>query len=298
MTVTTVIPVRNRPEYIVRAIESVNSQTYPTAQIIVVDDGSTDETPNVVQNIVEKRGNLTLIRLGKNVGAAKARNIGADAASGDFIAFLDSDDVWYPKKLEKQIKEFQADKDVIAVFCGALETTADVSWQHVPPPDISLLELYRSERLGSCSVAVVSRKAFAEIGGFDASLPSCQDWDISIRLAEVGKIRVVQEVLVEYCRHTGERISNNKRDVLIGHDIVFNKIYKRLSDPVLIRMLRGGHESILAEILSGDEPLRALEHAVKAFSMAPSPRKFRALGKMAKLAVLAKFRRMQVVAPH
>jgi glycosyltransferase involved in cell wall biosynthesis len=293
-TVSTVIPVRNREQFIVRAIDSVVSQTYPSTDIIVVDDASTDETPHVVENLAKKFSNLVLIRLPENVGAAEARNIGAEAAKGDLLAFLDSDDRWYPEKLEKQINEFRTHKNIVAVSCGAFERTDVFSYEHIPPPEVSLMELYRSERLGTCSTAMVSKKAFAQVGGFDASLPSCQDWDISIRLAEIGKIRVVQEVLIEHYRHSGDRISSNKRDVLIGHNLVFNKIYKSLSNPILVRILRGGHEGMLAEILRKDEPRRAFVHALKAFALAPSPRKLQLLGEVVKPAVLAELRRLRV----
>ena len=292
-TVATVIPVRNRPKFILRALESVGSQTYPSSETIVVDDASTDETPHIVEELSKKVNNLILLRLTERVGAAKARNIGADAAESDLLAFLDSDDRWLPKKLERQIKEFKSDKEIVAVSCGALEVTDKYSFQHIPSSEISLIDLYRSERLGTCSAIVIPKRAFAEIGGFDTSLPSCQDWDISVRLARIGKIRVVQEVLIEHYRHNGERISNNKSDVLAGHNIVFNKIYGMLSDQMLIRMLRGGHEGILAEILCEDEPRKAFGHALKGFALAPSPRKLRVLGQIAKRAMLAEIRRIR-----
>jgi glycosyltransferase involved in cell wall biosynthesis len=202
ITVTTVIPVRNRGQFIARALESVSLQTCPPAQIIVVDDASTDETPNIVEDLAKKLSNLVLIKLAKNVGAAKARNIGAEIAKGNLLAFLDSDDRWYPEKLEKQINEFHADKDIVAVFCGSLETTDGSSFRYIPPADVSPMALYRGNVLGNCSTAMISKSAFAQVGGFDASLPSCQDWDLFIRLAEIGKIRVVQEELIEYCSPT------------------------------------------------------------------------------------------------
>jgi glycosyltransferase involved in cell wall biosynthesis len=290
ITVTTVIPVRNREKFIVRALESVSSQTFPSTEVIVVDDASTDETPHVVENLAKKLINLTLIRLTENVGAAKARNIGAEVAKGDLLAFLDSDDRWYPEKLEKQINEFRANRDIVAVCCGVLTTTKNSSSRFFPPANISLAEIYRSsDGWNFTSTGVISKKAFAQIGGFDTSLPSCQDWDLLIRLAEIGKIHAVQDELIEYCCHLGDRISNNKAALLAGYNPVFNKIYKRLSDvsdPILIRIMRGRHECILAEIFSSDEPHRALGHALKALALAPSGHKLHVFGQVAKLAVL------------
>ena len=276
MTITTIIPVRNREQLVVRALESVMSQTYPSMEVIVVDDASTDGTPHVVENLAKKFRNLILIRLTENVGAARARNVGAEVAKGDLLAFLDSDDTWYPKKLEKQINEFQANKDIVAIFCGCLVTTNNSSHRTIPPTDMSLMALYHRNPC-SCSTLLMPKKAFAQVGGFDVSLPSCQDWDLFIRLAEIGKIRVVQEELSENYEHTEHRISNDKPGVLLGHHIVFNKIYERLSDPSLFRVIRASHECILAEIFCSDifEPRRAFWHAAKALAMAPSHHKLR-----------------------
>ena len=117
-----------------------------------------------------------------------------------------------------------------------------------------------------------------------------------MRLAEIGKIQVVQEELVEYCCHEGERISNNKPAVLLGHSRMFSKIYKRLSDvsdPILIRSIRGSHECIMAQIFCSDEPHRALKHTLKGLALAPSPRKLRLLGRMVKLAAQSELRRLR-----
>ena len=116
LKVTTVIPVHNREMFIARAIESANSQTYPTTEIIVVDDASTDATPRIVENLAKHLKNLVFIRSPENVGAAKARNIGAEIARGDLLAFLDFDDLWCPEKLEKQINEFEKLRDTLLSF--------------------------------------------------------------------------------------------------------------------------------------------------------------------------------------
>ena len=290
-TVSTVIPVRNRPQLIVRALESVTSQTYPPAEVIVVDDASTDETPHIVDNLAKKCGNLALIRLTENVGAAKARNIGAKVAKGEFLAFLDSDDKWYPEKLEKQINEFRTNRNIVAVLCGIRTTTANSSTRFIPPADVPLKALYRSNDTVGCSAVMVLKEAFTQVGGFDVSLPSCQDWDLYIRLAEIGKIRTVQEELMEYVGHSGERITNNMSQVICGHNIVFNKIYKKVSNPILIRIIRGSHECILAECYASDDPRRAFGHGLRALALAPSINKLRIFGEVAKLAVLAELRR-------
>lgn len=287
MNITTVIPVRNRIKFIDRALSSVFAQTYPSAEIIVIDDASTDGTLGLLTNLAKETNNLRVIALDKNVGAAEARNIGIKHANGDLIGFLDSDDAWYPNKLEKQIAEFRSDPEVIAVFSGSHVVYNDRSFSHIPAPDITLTDLYYSNALSTTSSALISKSALVQVGGFDPSLPSCQDWDLFLRLAEVGKIRVVQEELIEFLNHEDGRISRNKSGMLTGHEIVRGRIYERISDPVMLRKVRGSHECTLADIFSSliFEPRRAAKHALRGIALAPSAQSFRILARVIKRTV-------------
>jgi glycosyltransferase involved in cell wall biosynthesis len=285
LPISVVIPVRNREHLIARAIESVMAQTLPVEEIIVVDDASTDRTVDAVEGFAKSLNNLTLISLTENVGAAKARNIGINIAKGDLIAFLDSDDVWYVDKLSKQVRKFQANKNVVAVFCGVVEVSYDGNYRqrNIPKmPDVSQADLYHSNMLVTMSGALILKKALLEIGGFDTSLPSCQDWDLFIRLSECGKLSVVQEELVEFWRHKGDRISRNKLSVLAGHETVFEKIYARISDPLLKRRVRASHELRMAEIFRSDffEPFRAIRYSCRGLMLAPSWRNIRSVIKL------------------
>jgi glycosyltransferase involved in cell wall biosynthesis len=282
MNITTVIPVRNRIKFIARALGSVAAQTSPSTEIIVVDDASTDGTCDFIAELAKKTPNLKLIPLEKNVGAAEARNIGVRHATGDLIAFLDSDDAWYPEKLEKQVTEFQSNDGVVAVFCGSRVVYSDRSFCHMPAADITLTDLFYSNALSTTSSALISKKAFVEVGGFDGSLPSCQDWDLFIRLAEIGKIRVVQEELIEFLNHDEGRISRNKAGILTGHETVRDRIYSRISDPIMLRKVRGSHECTLADIFSSliYEPGRAAKHALLGIALAPSAQSFRILARV------------------
>jgi len=284
MKVATVIPVRNRATFIARALNSVASQTYQSAEIVVIDDASTDGTPDIVSGLAKQIPNIHLIKLQQNVGAGEARNVGIRQASSDLIAFLDSDDIWYPEKLEKQISEFKCNNGVIAVFSGSRAIHGDRTFAHIPPLDVTLTDLYYSNRLSTTSSAVVLKKALEEVGGFDRLLPSCEDWDLFIRLAEIGKIRVVQEELIEFWNHEGDRISNNKLGILTGDEIVRNRIYSRISDPTLLRKVRSSHQCTLADTFSSliFEPGRATKHAFMGIALAPSARSFRILARVIK----------------
>jgi glycosyltransferase involved in cell wall biosynthesis len=272
--ISVVIPVRNRETLVARAIKSALSQTSAVNEVIVVDDASTDRTREAVNDIARSIDNVVLIPLKESVGAAKSRNIGLNAAKGHLIAFLDSDDIWFPQKIEKQLKELDANEHAVAAFCGVVIVSAGSKYRHeyIPKPIIGLDDLYYSSSLVTMSCALIRKTPLVDIGGFDPSLPSCQDWDLFIRLSARGQLHVVQEALVEFWRHDGERISRNRQSVLAGHKIVFDRIYKRISDPQVMRKVRASHEWRLADIFSADffEPFRALRHACRSLVLAPS----------------------------
>jgi glycosyltransferase involved in cell wall biosynthesis len=274
--ISVVIPVYNREHLIARAIESVVAQSLAAGEIIVVDDASTDRTAEVVVGIGERVSTVTLVCLKENVGAAKARNIGIENAKGDLIAFLDSDDVWYPEKLSKQIIAFEENNDVVAVFCGLVVDNPDTGRRTciMPKAEISVENLFHYNILMTMSCAMVRRSVLSDIGGFDELLPPCEDWDLFIRLAEVGRLSVVQETLVGQPAHEGPKISRDSQRVLAGFDAIFEKIYARISDPSLMRKVRASYEMRMADILSADycfDPLRAITHSCKALLLRPSP---------------------------
>jgi glycosyltransferase involved in cell wall biosynthesis len=288
MKVTTVIPVRNRAKFIERALDSVAAQTFPSAEIVVVNDASTDDTLSIVHEAAKRIPNLIIIDLEKNVGAAEARNIGVRSATYDLIAFLDSDDIWYPEKTAKQVEAFLSDPKAVAIFTGSRVIYPDRIFSHVPAPVVTLTDLYYSNKLSTTSSAMVTRESFGKVGGFDASLPSCEDWDLFLRLAEVGNIRTVQEDLIEFLNHEGDRLSRNKAGILSGHDMVQNRIYERITDPAVLRRVRGSHHCTLADIFSSliYEPRRAVAHAVQGIALAPTAQSFRILARVMKRIVL------------
>lgn len=273
--ISVVIPVRNREQLIARAVESVAAQTLAVDEIIVVDDASTDRTVEVVNDFTRSLSNLRLVSLKENVGAAKARNVGIEMARGDLIAFLDSDDEWYVDKLSKQVKELDGNKDVVAVFCGvaAIGPGGEHRRHNIPQPRITADDLYHYNLLATMSCALILKKALLDIGGFDESLPVCEDWDLFIRLGDVGKLAVVQEVLIEYTAHGGPRLSRDKLRVLAGYDALYKKINGRISGLRLKRKVRSFHEMHLADIYCTDygfEPLRAIKHSCRGLLLAPS----------------------------
>jgi glycosyltransferase involved in cell wall biosynthesis len=276
--ISVVIPVHNRELLIGRALESVSAQTLPVDEIIVVNDASTDNTSKVIESFRKKVVGLKLITLKEHGGAARARNAGIQAANGDLIAFLDSDDVWFPNKLIKQVKEFETHHNVVAVFCGmAIRERAGVCRHYIPRSNFTHIDLYHYNLLVTMSSAVIRKQSLIEVGGFDTTLKSCQDWDLFIRLSEHGLMRVVQEELIQFSKDSHDRISRDAPSVLGGHRVVFDRIHDRISNPLLKLKVHASHQMRLADIFSSDcfEPSRAIKHACKAILLGPSPRRWK-----------------------
>lgn len=196
MTVSVVVPTRNRAESLERAVASVLSQTYRDLEVIVVDDASTDRTPEVVAGLASGDPRVRVVRHGKQTGAARARNDGADAARGPILAFLDDDCVWDARKLDLQLPRLRRDCGVVyarqAIRSGGqwvVEGTAAAEKD-------ALGSLLRTNYIGAPSL-VVLRDLFREIGAFDPELPRLQDWDLALRLARRTRFAFVPEILVE-----------------------------------------------------------------------------------------------------
>ena len=206
MRIAAVIPTFNYGRYVARAIESVQRQTRPPDEIILIDDGSTDDTEAVLRRFGDSIRVLHTAR----VGVSKARNTGWRAASAELIALLDADDCWLPTKLTRQLEEMAEHPDAIAVGCGNRIRDAsgrELLTRFYPNPSAD-----RGERLrqiatrrawvGSSNSGVLVRRAVLEqVGGFDESLSAAEDWDLWLRLAALGPIRNVHDVLSEIHFH-------------------------------------------------------------------------------------------------
>ena len=201
--VSVVIPAYNRKHTLKRCIDSVLQQTYRNFEIIIVDDCSTDGTMEFVEAEYGSVSDIDIIyvRNDSNLGASGSRNAGVSYASGEYIAFHDSDDEWFPDKLEKQMQHFMAsDSNVGAVYSlfymdEKRQTVwpprkADMSWKsgHV------FHTLLISPLVGMITL-VVRKRVFLEIGGFREQLNSLEDYELTIRIAQKYKIDLVDEVL-------------------------------------------------------------------------------------------------------
>ncbi|VVS95301.1 glycosyltransferase family 2 protein [Desulfoluna spongiiphila] len=184
--VSVIIPTYNREKSILRAVSSVLNQTYTNIEVIVVDDGSTDNTESIVLKIKDKR--LKYFKT-KNHGANFARNFGIKKSSGEIIGFNDSDDEWLPTKIEIQLG-YLIKNDLDAVFTQLkIKRTRK---EYIVPKNIPInLNLKNAilvcNYIGTPSL-LLKKKVFEEIGLFSIELKRLQDWDFAIRLCQFQKV--------------------------------------------------------------------------------------------------------------
>lgn len=208
-SISVVIPTYNRGSRVAATIDSVLAQTLPPLEILVVDDGSTDGTPDWIE--AHYGDKVRMIRQ-RNGGVARARNRGLEEAHGEFIAFLDHDDLWLPDKLKAQLKAFQTEPDVGVVYCDWEQV--DEENQPLASGDDRLMavkeasasgEIYRSlfesNFIISMSVPLIRRATLEKVGGFDPRMVPSDDWDLWLRLALQTRFVFVNKKLVCYFHH-------------------------------------------------------------------------------------------------
>ncbi len=220
--VSIVIPTYNRPEYLKKAIKTVLAQTYENTEIIIVDDASEADNKKVIDSFNDKQ--VFYFRNEKRSGAPFSRNKGIRETKGEYIAFLDDDDEWKPEKLEKQLKEFE-NKNIGLVVCYSLDKRFGITRVSKPKKSISYADLLKSFNLSSTSSYVVRKKTIEKVGFFDEKLPSAQEYDLALRIAQMYEIRTVPEVLMVQNASTGQ-ISTNWTKKIRGILALYSK-YRR-----------------------------------------------------------------------
>ena len=228
--VSVVIPTYNRAELLGRALDSLDAQTIRDFEVIVVDDGSTDDTATRLRRRME-RDELRAV-LGPHRGAAAARNQGARVARGELLTFLDSDDTVAPRWLETTLPLFTV-PDVALVFCGAQQVNA----QGQPIDD--LLPHFLGPLLNGWTgffndaTFLVRREIFEAVGGYAEDLPANQHTELGIRLVDLCDARgwtgvSVNEPLVRFHGHEGPRIRSDPRAVLTATEYILDHYRERL----------------------------------------------------------------------
>lgn len=224
--VSVVIPNYNYGRFLSETIDSVLTQTYPNMEIIVVDDGSTDDSLEILAAYKEK--GITVIQQ-TNRGVGAARNIGAAKSKGEFIAFLDADDIWLPTKIERQLKIFTG--EIGLVTCGMREfdssSNETLAYLMSKKTDWNVQEILLLDYpVVSGSAIVVRRSTFEASGGFDErkEMHPSEDWEFFYRMARLAKVVFLPEILVSYRNHGNNghlNVPRYERSMLIAYDKIF-----------------------------------------------------------------------------
>jgi GT2 family glycosyltransferase len=272
-TISVIIPTYNYGHFLREAIDSVLAQTWPALEVIVVDDGSTDDTPRILADYGDR---IRVIRQ-ENLGASAARNTGIAAARGEWVAFLDSDDLWRPWKLECDAARIAADPDLGMVHCGAeqFDNTGKTLFVFLGglegwvAPD--LLRFDREVIAAPGSGLTVRKAAAEEVGGYDPRLDASEDWDFCYRLACRYRAGFIPEVLARYRQHgSGKHL--NIRNMQNGMLMALEKAFQS-SDPA-VQSQRNRTYGRLHLVLAGcyfraRQPRLFLKHAIKSLRYTP-----------------------------
>ena len=230
MKISVVIPCYNGHKFLVEAVDSIHEQTYPPIEIVVVDDGSTDRTAELLAQL-KRSSQIPIVAITqRNHGVAVARNIGLTNAKGDWIAFLDVDDLWFPNMLETKVKALLA----CDMSSGLI---ASNYFEDKPAPGnekhrkSSLVQSIRDRRLagrefqkyfvkdnfiGTATVMMFSRSEAAKIGGFDCFMKHSEDFDFILRLSCLCDVLILSEPLA-LKRHHGNNLTDDKELYYYSH---------------------------------------------------------------------------------
>jgi glycosyltransferase involved in cell wall biosynthesis len=216
------MPTRNRPRFLQRALQSALAQEAVDLEVIVVDDASTDETPEVLAEADDAR--VRVLRNAQPQGVARARNTAIAKARGAWFAFLDDDDLWAPTKLRAQLEHME--DGVALVYCGVVfvDGAGRALYERRPPREQDVgSELKRWNVVGGPSSVLAAGRLVRACRGFDERLAVFADWDLWLRLAELGQVAATRDVLVAYALHSGNMHAADRSSVLRELDLLRRK---------------------------------------------------------------------------
>jgi len=226
--VSVIIPTYNRGNLIIKSIKSVLNQTFKNLEVIVIDDGSSDNTEHLVNKITDKR--LKYVKLSSNKGSSNARNIGIKNADGQFISFQDSDDIFYPNKIEKQLKNI-INRNSILDFCK-INVIYNSTYSYLIPnkrQENSILKddifnelISRGNFISTQSMLI--RTNYMKKHLFDIDMPRLQDYDVILGMIPKVKISYTKEVLVDL-HIQNNSITRSPRKLKKAINMLLNKKY-------------------------------------------------------------------------
>lgn len=187
--VSVVMPVYNCERYLLESIDSVLKQTYSNLELVIVDDGSTDDSAGLIKKVIRQDERIVYIYQ-NNQGPGAARNRGIESARGEYIAFIDADDIWFHDKIEKQIEKLTKLENTI-IFGGSRyiwensNKTRVVNYKNFKKREefFKYLAYLPSNKIAFTCAVICNKKCITKVGNFDTSLNNAEDWDLWLRLA-------------------------------------------------------------------------------------------------------------------
>lgn len=239
--VSVIIPFYNGKEFIAQAVNSVLRQTYTSYEIIVVDDGSTDDSKKALEQFDGK------IRYfyQQNQGISNARNKAVKEAKGEYIALLDQDDIWYPRRLEKQVKVMDENSDISIVYsdCHYINEKNEILSQAFEVQKARSGRIFKDliiKNFIPIPTVLLRKRAVDEVGLFDKRYSFAEEYYLFLRIARIYHVSYIDEPLAGYRIH-GKNLSKNtekslKEDIMLKEEIIKN--YPNDTAPVLSRIER------------------------------------------------------------
>jgi glycosyltransferase involved in cell wall biosynthesis len=234
--VSVIVPAYNAETHIRRTIESALDQTHTNLEILVADDGSTDTTCSIVTEVARQDSRITLLQQA-NAGVAAARNLAIKHSTGQYIAPLDADDLWFPEKIEKQVRRMEeSGPEVGLVYTSSVHIDEDTE-EVIGADPLWCIEgrilprlIYRNFT-GNASVPLIKRTCLDKVGGYNSQLrqqggEGCEDWDLLLRIAEHFEFRAIPEHLVRYRAVSGS-MSRNSAAMGKSHELVLKSLRQR-----------------------------------------------------------------------
>lgn len=222
--VSVIVPVYNRDKYVAQTIDSILAQSYPGIEVVLINDGSTDSSLDILRSYEQRYPEKVIVIDQQNQGQIAARNHGIMKSRGQFIAFLDSDDLWYPNKLALQLPLFKDNVGLVYTAVEHIDQHGTVI--HTELCDESLtddiyMHLLVHNRMTGGSV-VVTRAALEQVGLFDPAFKAAENWDLWLRICRQYRAALVNQVLVKYRIHP-ENMSSNQMLMLQAKEKIIQK---------------------------------------------------------------------------
>jgi len=226
-----VVATRDRAQRLRRAIGSIREQTVQDLEVVVVDDGSTDDTEPYMLDLVKDDPRITYRRLEGGAGAAAARNRGIDSTTGEFLAFLDDDDEWLANKAAEQIDFLRGHPDVGLVSCNFRIQDEEHRRElvHIGPRDFPPHVLLWANVLMGCSFVMLRREAFSFDPRFDERFLNANDWDLWLRCSAQRGVATLPSILCTYARH-GSQLTGTAARIHRGDAMILEKHGERMSE--------------------------------------------------------------------